>query len=118
MKAHRSTLINALVLIGLSSWGYFSSESPSPTALIPAFIGVVLLTLYPGVKNENKIVAHIAVTLTLIVLIGLIKPLLGSIGRGDNGAVIRVSIMIFSTIVALIIFIKSFVDARKERNAN
>ena len=113
MKAYIASLTNAVALIALSLWGYFSSDSPSLTALIPTFIGVVLLILNSGVKNENKIIAHIAVLLTLIVLIGLIKPFMGAMAREDNGALIRVTIMILSTIIAIIFFVKSFINARK-----
>jgi hypothetical protein len=117
MKAHKTSLVNAVLLIVLPLWGYFSSDSPSMTALIPAFIGVVLLFLNKWVKNENKIIAHIAVLLTLVVLIGLIKPLLGALDRDDLAATIRVFVMILSTIIAMVFFVKSFIDARKKRTA-
>ena len=115
MKAHQVSLINAILLIALSAWGYFSSATPSMTALIPAFIGVALLALNPGVKKENKVIAHIAVVLTLVVLIGLIKPLTGAIDRANNMAIFRVVVMMISTVAAMVYFIKSFIDARKAR---
>ncbi len=115
MKAHTASLINAILLIALSAWGYFSSETPSITALIPTFVGVVLLILNPGIKKENKVVAHIAVLLTLIILFGLVKPLTGALEREDNLAVVRVVIMILSTLLAIVYFVKSFIDARKAR---
>ena len=71
MKPFIANLINAIILIALSSWGYFASQTPSMTALIPTFIGVVLLICTPGVKNENKVIAHVAVLLTFVVLVGL-----------------------------------------------
>ncbi|MEM9362860.1 MAG: hypothetical protein AAGA43_09500 [Bacteroidota bacterium] len=117
MKAHTVSLINALVLIAFSLWGYLSSDTPSTTALIPAAIGVVLLLLNNGVKKENKVIAHIAVVLTLVVLIGLIKPFFGSLERGDTLAVIRVAIMILTTTIAMLAFIRSFREARKNRQA-
>lgn len=115
MKAHTASLINAVLLIALSAWGYFSSETPSYTALIPTIVGIVLLLCNPGVKKENKVVAHIAVLLTLLILFGLIKPLLGALDRADNAAVARVAVMVLSTVVALVYFVKSFIDARKKR---
>lgn len=115
MKAHSASLLNAILLIGLSAWGYFSSETPSMTALIPAIIGVILLACNSGVKNENKVIAHIAVVLTLIVLMGLIKPLTGALERDDSTAVARVVVMMISTVVALVFFIRSFIEARKKR---
>ena len=116
MKAHTASLVNAVFLVLLSGWGYLSSDTPSITALIPAFVGVVLLICYPGIKKENKIIAHIAVLLTLIILIGLYKPLMGVINRGNTSGILRVVVMVISTAFALITFIKSFIDARKARS--
>ena len=115
MKAHTASLINAVLLIVLPLWGYLSSETPSITALIPAFIGVLLLAMNYGVKKENKIIAHIAVVLTLVILFGLITPLKGAISRGDALAIGRIIVMIISTVVAMVFFVKSFIDAKKRR---
>ena len=117
MKPHITSFTNAVILIILSSWGYFSSDTPSITALIPAFIGIILLVCNASIKRENKAIAHIAVVLTLLILIGLIKPLTGAINRNDPTAIIRVCIMLISTLVALISFIRSFIKARKNRQA-
>jgi hypothetical protein len=115
MKAYTASFINALLLIILPLWGYFSSDTPSITALIPAFIGATLLGMNNGVKKENKVIAHIAVILTLVILFGLIKPLQGAIGRSDGLAIGRIIVMIISTVVAMIFFVKSFIDAKKRR---
>ena len=117
MKAYIASLANALILIGFGTWAYFGSDTPSKTAMIPVGFGIVLVLLSPGVKKEDKIIAHVAVLLTLLILVGLIKPLLGALGREDGMAVMRVSVMIASTVVALFYFIKSFVDVRRARAA-
>jgi|TARA_B100000767_G_scaffold274630_1_gene308280 hypothetical protein len=106
---------NALILIGIGAYGYFQSQTPSPTALIPVVFGILLLAMNSGVKSENKIIAHIAVTATLLILIGLLMPLKSAFGKSDIGAIIRVSVMLLTTILALISFIQSFIKARKER---
>lgn len=118
MKAHVASLLNALILIGFGLWAYWGSGSPSKTALIPVVFGAVILSLYRGVKKENKIVAHIAVLLTLLILGGLVKPLTAAIGRDDGLAIGRVSVMMVSTVVALVCFIKSFVDVRRARKGD
>lgn len=115
MRAHSANLLNSISLIVMSLWGYLTSESPSVTALIPTVIGLILLLCYSGVKKENKIIAHVAVLLTLIILVALIKPLTGAIDRADNLAIARVLIMIFTTIFAMVKFIQSFIEARKNR---
>lgn len=117
MNAATASLINAVLLVGLGLWGYFSSESPSNTALIPVAFGVILLLLNGGVRRENKIIAHIAVVLTLLVLLGLAMPMKGSIARGNTMGMVRVGLMILSTIVAMVYFVKSFIAARKSKSA-
>ena len=115
MKAHTMSLISSLILIIMSGWGYLSSASPSPTALIPLFFGVALLLCYPGIKKENKIIAHVAVLLTLIVLVALFMPLKGAFGRDDSMAIIRISVMIIGSAMSMTAFIRSFIAARKNK---
>lgn len=111
---HRINLINSIVLISLSLWGYLESSGEAYSALIPTAIGVILLLCSNGIRNHNKIVAHIAVLLTLLAIGGLSMALLGSIDRSNDMAIIRVSIMMITSIIAMIVFIKSFIDARKK----
>lgn len=116
MKPFQASLLNAFTLIGLGTWAYFTSETPSVTALIPVFIGLILLAINSGVKKEAKIPAHIAVLLTLIVLFGLIKPLMGALDRESIIGIIRISLMILTTLIALITFIRSFINVRKQKS--
>ena len=118
LNAHKASLINAISLILIGGFGYLQSETPSPTALIPVVVGGLLIAMNKGVKDENKIIAHIAVLLTLIMLLGLAMPLMGSLKRGDTQGTIRVIVMIFTTIGALFYFVKSFIDARKSRESS
>ena len=115
MKASTASLVNAIILISMGAWGYFESESKAITALIPVIIGLILLLVNKGVKNENKALAHVAVLLTFLILLGLIKPLLGAFERENAYAIIRVLLMIISSLWAMISFIKSFISARKNR---
>lgn len=114
MKTHIANLVNASTLIILGLWGYFGSDTPSVTALIPPAIGVLLVLLNRGLKADNKVQAHIAVLLTLVVLIGLVKPLLGALGREDTEAVARVLLMMLTALYAMVTFVKSFIDARRK----
>ena len=118
MKAHTTSLVNAIALISMGSWGYIDSDSKGITALIPVIIGVILLLVNSGVKKENKIIAHIAVLLTFIVLLGLIMPLKGSIERDNSMGIVRVLIMLITSALALISFIRSFIQARKARESS
>ena len=69
MNATIANLINSISLMVIGLWGYL--DVLSPTALIPVSIGVFLILCSRGVKNQNKIISHIAVLLTLLILIAL-----------------------------------------------
>jgi hypothetical protein len=113
MKPYFINFLNALVLVILGIWAYFTSETPSVTALIPVFVGTILLAVTPGFKKGNTVLAHVAVTLTFLMIFGLIKPLTGAIGRADATGIARVVVMMVTSAAAMIVFIKSFIDARK-----
>jgi hypothetical protein len=115
MKPYLVNLINAIILVVLGSWGYLSSSHPSFTALIPVTAGIILIVITPWFKKGNRVIAHIAVVLTFLILLGLIKPLTGAIGRSDSAGIFRVVVMMLTSLIAMIIFIKSFIDARKSR---
>ena len=112
MKPYLANLINAIILVVIGLWGYLGSETPSATALIPVIAGAVLILITPPFKKGNKVIAHIAVVLVFAIIIAFIKPLTAAIGRNDQSALARVIIMMASSVFALAVFIKSFVDAR------
>ena len=111
MKAHTASLVNAILLITVGGWGYF--ESGSPTSLIPVVIGSVLVLLNNGIKKQNKVIAHIAVLVTLLGF-ALIMPLIKAIEDGRTDSALRIIIMLSSSVYAMIFFVKSFIDARKK----
>ena len=115
MKPYVANILNALVLIVMGLWGYLGSENPSITALIPVVGGVLLLATHPWLKKENKIVAHIAVVLTLVLLGGLVKPFTSQLSQEDTMGIIRVGAMILTSIIAMVSFIGSFIQARKNK---
>lgn len=115
MRPYITNLLYSILLIVLSLWGYLASPSPSFTTFIPTVFGVLFLAMTPIMKRENKTIAHIVVALTLLLVIALVKPLTAAIGRSDTAATVRVAIMLVGGIVAMIIYIKSFVDVRRSR---
>lgn len=70
IQNHIIMIINAVILIALGVYGYFTSGSP--TALIAPAIGLVLFGLSFPTKKDNHIAAHIAVGLTLIAAVTFI----------------------------------------------
>ena len=121
MKTHQANLLNSITLILMPLWAYLTFEGTvdkpeqSVTAFIPLFFGVVLLLCNGGVKKENKIIAHLAVVITLIAIAGVFtKPFLKAIEEGRNLGIFRTSLMLLTSLFAMITFIKSFIAARKK----
>ena len=125
MKPHKISFVNAVTLISFGLWGYIDVDY-SPTALIPVVFGAIILALNSGLKKENKTVAHIVVLLTFLIFGGLFKPLMSAIESGSlimatednwvfiNDSLVRVGLMMLSTLMALIVFIKSFIANRSK----
>mgnify|MGYP001200431455 CR=1 FL=1 len=113
MNAYKANLINAVTLILLGTWGYF--DSFSITALIPVLFGATLAGLSNSIKNNNKLLSHIAVIATLIILVALIGMRLPkSIDQGGVG-LFRVISMISTSLLAMVAFVRSFIKNRKSK---
>jgi len=115
MNAHTASLINAFTLIIMGGWGFFGNPARPTTALIPVFIGVLLIVCNNGIKYQHKIMSHVAVVLTLLITIALFKPLMSAISAENTMGIVRIALMILTSIVALVFFIKSFSAARAAR---
>ena len=122
MNVSKINLINAFCLILMPIWAYFTfeptqtEETLSPSAMIPLFLGIILLISNNGLKKENKMIAHIAVLITFIAFLGLFMPLKAAIIEGRSISIIRVSLMLLTSLLALISFILSFIKARKAKS--
>lgn len=113
-----------LILIGVAGYGYgMMSGGASPTALIPAIFGLILVILgVVGNAKENlrKHLMHVAVIVGLLGALGTASSFL-KIASVINGTAERPAAVVaqFATAIVCLIFvvlcIKSFVDARKNR---
>ncbi len=117
MKAASANLLNAVVLIAAGLYGYFGIKgadgNSSITALIPAFFGVLFLVMHKGVASANKVIAHVVVVLTLVLLVMCVMRFIKVDGWGAKKYIFLACIV--SNFIALAAFIKSFIDARKAR---
>jgi len=112
MRPYQASLINSIILILFGSWGFIATMGGS--ALVAPIFGLIILLLSPGLKKENKTVAHIVVLLTFLILGGLFKPLMSTIESGSAVRITRVGLMMLSTLIALVVFIKSFIGNRSK----
>jgi hypothetical protein len=114
-----------LIILGILS--YVLTGAASPTALIPAFFGIVFVGLgLLGSKKESmrKHAMHAALLLAILGIGGSFGGLMGMIGAigGEMperpAAAIGQSIMALICIFFLIAGIRSFIDARKKPKAD
>ena len=117
------TIVYGVIFILMGLYGYFGISSESITALIPAFFGIPMLILGWFGLNEKylKHAMHGAAVLTLLgfagTVSGLIKffKMLGGAETTRPAAVTVQAIMAILCLVFLILAVKSFIDARKNR---
>ncbi len=118
-----TTIGFGVVLIVLGLGGYFGSDMVSPTALIPAAFGILLVIFGALARDDKrrKMAMHIAVTVGLLGFLGTVSGLFelptllsgGTVAR--PGAVISKSIMAALMAVYVGMCVKSFIDARRKR---
>ncbi len=121
----RFTTIFGVLFVLLGVIAYFATGQESITALIPAFFGVVFVVLGLVMRDESKIkhAGHAAAVLALLALIGSARGIPGAIAVAQGGeverpeAAVSQAIMALLSVVFLVGAIKSFVDARKAREA-
>lgn len=115
MKPYQANLYYGILLIVLSVWSYFASESPSLTAFIPAGFGIIFLALTSPMKKGSKTIAHLAAGLTFLLIFALVKPLLGALDRDDTMAIARVVVLIAGGIFVFGVYVNNFIQIRKTK---
>lgn len=121
MKTYKANLLNSITLIIMPIWAFLAFEGTqekpdqSFTAFIPLIFGFILLLCNRGLKKEHKTIAHVAVFVTIVALLGLTMPLKAAIADDRGTSVLRIVIMIITGIISMITFVKSFIEARKNR---
>ena len=114
MNTYKTTIFGSIIILLISTWGVVET-SFSLTAFIPLVIAVLLLLCAKGVKEENKLIAHIAVLLALLCFLGLFMALKGTLERDSDIATYRVLAMIITSGIILASYINSFIQARRKR---
>ena len=120
----RITVVFSVLYIALGLAGYFLTGAVNTTALIPAFIGVVLLVL--GLLGSNEKlrmhVMHAALLIGLLALLGTARSLLKLPAAFDGtaerpGAVFAQAATAVLSVIYLAVGVRSFIAARRARSA-
>ncbi len=118
-----TTIGFGIVLIVLGLGGYFGTDRVSPTALIPAAFGLMLVIFGALARDEKrrKLAMHIAVTVGLLGFLGTVSGLVKLPTLLSGGEVARPAAVISQSIMAVLMAVyvgmcvKSFIDARRRR---
>jgi uncharacterized membrane protein (UPF0136 family) len=120
----KATMGFGILLIVVGSWGFFATGSQHPTALIPAYFGLVLF--WSGVlaiKPERRALwMHIAVTAGLLGFLGAavqaIREYVAAHGAplAHPVAVEAQTAMAGICLVFVLLCVRSFIAARRGRN--
>jgi Ca2+/Na+ antiporter len=120
----RFAILFGVLLCGLGLVGYYSpdtlgkSDARSPTALIPAAVGVVLLIcglIAVAAPKARKHAMHVAAAIALLGAIGGIMPLRKGLDL-EKASVVSAILMISLCTIFVLLCVRSFVRARIARS--
>jgi hypothetical protein len=119
------TVVFGVVLTAVGVWGYIATGSVHPTALIPAWFGLVLVVAGVGAHTENAkrrmLWMHFAVTIGLLGFLGTAAAVVDEVRmlRGVSFAhpiaVQEKAEMSLICLAFVLLCVRSFIAARKAR---
>lgn len=120
-----ATVVLGVVLTLLGLGAYFGTGGKSVTALIPTFIGfpIAVLGFIARDARRRKAAIHTVVVLALLGFLGSARGVPGAIALASGGEVARPVAVVVQTVMAilcaifLLLAVKSFLDARRNRSA-
>jgi uncharacterized membrane protein YoaK (UPF0700 family) len=120
------TLVFGVAFILLGVGAYLGTGTQSVTALIPAFFGVVFVVLGVIMRHTSrrKHAGHAAAVLAVLGLLGSARGVPDAIALAQGGeverpqAAIAQTVMVVLCLAFVVLAIKSFVDARRGRDAS
>lgn len=112
-----------LILLGVFGYGYgMLNGNASPTALIPAIFGVLLIVFGALARSRENLRRHLMHAAVVVGLLGFLAtvssffkiPALLAGTAERPAAVITQALMAVICLVFVILCVKSFIDARKQ----
>ena len=118
-------IVVGIVLVVLGVGAYFGTGGQSVTALIPTFFGVPLAALGFMGRDERrlKMAMHVSVVLVFVGFLGGVRGIPGVVALMAGQEVARPAAAVVQTAMAilcglfLVLAVKSFLDARRDRRA-
>lgn len=117
------TIIIGILLIALGVGGYFGGGQASMTALIPAFFGLPI-ALFGAMALKEKLRMHAMHGAVLLGLLGFVGALMSPIMKLIGGKTIELNlatslqlVMALICLIFVVLCVRSFIAARKSRDA-
>ena len=125
MNMLKATFTYAVLLILLGLIGFLATGAASITALIPAFLGIVVLIFAFVGRSDNRraMAMHIVAALALLGFLGTVTGIFKTITLITGGEVARPSAVISQAVMSLLSIgylipsVMSFIQARRARAA-
>ncbi|HUD21668.1 MAG TPA: hypothetical protein VMQ60_02390 [Acidobacteriaceae bacterium] len=123
----KQTIFFGVVLIVLGVWGFVATGSSHPTALIPTWTGLALAVSGALARTEDAkqrmLWMHVAVTVGLLGFLGAGSRAIVELVKA-NGAQLAYPVAVWDQaamavicLVFVLLCVRSFITARKTRNA-
>lgn len=109
----------SLILVGIIGYGYgLYGGAPSPTALIPAAFGIVILVLGHAAQMSDRMRKHLMHVAVIIGLVGFIIPAVRLISTISSltvsAAVLSQLAMSLLCLAFVALAVRSFIAARRD----
>lgn len=109
-----------LITMGLLGffWRYLTDSDLQFTALIPAVFGLILFPMSGPIANENHILAHVAVSLTLLFGVISLYMFITSLSGDEVSArrLLLFGLMFIVSAVTMTMYILRFIRIKKRKN--
>ncbi len=120
MPSTSITFGGLLILIGIIGYAYGMRDgSASLTAFIPSVFGIILVALGAAARSSENMRKHLMHAAVIVALLGFIIPLARLLPKFSelvlSAAVLAQITMSLVCLVFVILSVRSFIDARRNR---
>ncbi|MDQ3179372.1 MAG: hypothetical protein M3Q33_02510 [Acidobacteriota bacterium] len=120
MPSTSITFGGLLILIGIIGYAYgILNGSASLTAFIPSVFGIILVALGAAARSSENMRKHLMHAAVIVALLGFIIPLARLLPKFSelvlSAAVLAQITMSLVCLVFVILSVRSFIDARRNR---
>lgn len=115
MKPVQAIILNATFLFLLGVWGYIAAPEDRATELISIVFAVIFYAAVPLLYRNNRIVDFLLRVLLFLLSIAICLALIRAFQTNGIGHIIRLSLMLLTTLYALAVLSQGYIRRRQIR---